>query len=120
MLELVAQRDYVKNFTAALGPLRQGQDVPFGKILIRNPMEDPWYERVIEKSSFLPPGTARNVALVAAQLQGVRIDVYRLGEGEFNSNPAAKLNIVNEALDLWNDTEANARKLIAELDRQAR
>ena len=86
------------------------------KIYGAEEMSDELQSVAITQISFLEPNIARDVVAFGYMLDGLRVDLKAMAVEQMDSlSVAEKIRILDNDLNLWNDTQALGRDLISRL-----
>jgi hypothetical protein len=96
-----------------LPKLKAGIDVPISKFTQGRDYKDPVIERYLDKIGLLLGTLPDRIVRFYYSVQGIRLDLERLIEGEFDI--LGKINIIIEDLALWRETESLGQQLVHEL-----
>jgi hypothetical protein len=114
---MAERRKYVELFEDILQKLDAGIDQPIGRITYSREYRDPVADRFVDKLGLLPGDLPELIVRFYAVLSGLRLDLDRMSDGEFNLQ--AKAKVLREDLGLWRDNVILGKDLIEELQRVA-
>jgi hypothetical protein len=98
--------------------LERGVDVTIPDITQGRGYRDPVADRLLDKLGLLPGNLPERVVRFYSVLGGIRLDLIRIGEGEFDT--PRTIAALKEDLALWADNVALGKALVEELKDLAR
>jgi hypothetical protein len=115
IIKTTERRNYVQYFTAMAAAIESGHPARIGKLVDDRDRIDPIADSYIDRLGSLGPKLAGRVVEFYSYQTGIRLDILRLADGEFQNDPNSAVMIIREDLSLWADTERLGRELIVEL-----
>jgi hypothetical protein len=117
-LAMTERRSYVAYFEELLRRLARQEPIKFERLLVRSG-PDPITERYLDRVGLLAGDLPTRIAEFYQVLTGVQIDLMRLGDGEFDGNPAGAETMIRADIGLWKEFEAKAHILVRDLEAHA-
>lgn len=115
-LDMVERRQYIQFFEHNLAALRQGVPLQFGRIVAYENLIDPIAERYLDRLGLFDADLALKIAGFYSNLMGIRLDLQRLHAGELKG---VEVQIIEEDLRLWKQTDTDGREAVARLRKVA-
>ena len=113
------RRNYVTYFQDLLQRIERGEQFKFDKLL-ENASVDPITERMLDRVGMLGGNLPSRIIEFMFVLAGIRVDIVRMGAGEFDQNVRAAAHIISEDLKIWDEFEPKARLLVRDILEHAR
>ena len=108
------RRNYVTYFQGLLQRIDRREQVEFDKLL-RNASVDPITERMLDRVGMLGGNLPSRIIEFMFVLTSIRIDLVRMGAGEFDQNTRDAAHIIREDLKIWDEFEPKARILVKDI-----
>lgn len=116
VLQMSARRNYVPWFTQMVRTLESGTDVKIPNIVQPGGWNlDPVVNAQLSQIGHLGEQVPERVVTFYRYLTGIRGDLIRLAEGQFDNDLRQKAGIIREDLALWGETVQLGTSLVKEL-----
>jgi hypothetical protein len=104
-IDLARRRGYVGLFNHYVAELRAGRDVKIPTLVKALGQIDPITDRYIDRLGMFGGALSFEIAYFFSVVIGIRLDLERMGAGEFDGNLGGKVHVLTEDLQLWQDAE---------------
>ena len=115
IVSMTTARNYVPLFQSIAAQIEAGTNVAV-PLLIGEPREmEPMMEKHIDRLGLLGGDLSERIVTFYSFVQGIKLDIDRMANGEFDDDLRAKAFLVRQDVALWKDADTVANAVLAEL-----